>query len=95
MRAEFDDALFRHAGAKGAHIFDAHKVTSLQFSADDPGRPIGAEWSSATEPTLTGSIAFDYLIDASGRQGILATKYHKDRTVTESMKVRKGKRIIH
>jgi flavin-dependent dehydrogenase len=84
-RAEYDDILFRHAQSQGARIFDEHKVTSLQFSAEDSDRPIAAEWSNTSGDK--GVIKFDYLIDASGRYGLLSAKYHKDRKVTQSLKV--------
>ncbi|KAJ7447907.1 hypothetical protein B0H11DRAFT_2056992 [Mycena galericulata] len=83
-RAEYDDILFRHAGSQGAKVFDEHKVTSLRFSAEDSDRPIAAEWSH--KAGNKGVIKFDYLIDASGRYGVLSDKYHKDRKMTQSLK---------
>jgi flavin-dependent dehydrogenase len=85
-RAEYDDILFRHAGSQGARIFDEHKVTSLVFSKNDPNRPVAAEWESKAHGT-SGKIEFDYIIDAAGRQGLISTKYHKDRKLTQSLKV--------
>ncbi|KAF9059067.1 hypothetical protein BDP27DRAFT_1342191 [Rhodocollybia butyracea] len=84
-RAEYDDLLFRHAGEQGAKIFDEHKVTGLQFSKQDPTRPISADWECKVDGT-NGRIVFDYLVDAAGRQGLLSSKYHKDREVTKSLK---------
>ncbi|KAJ7197782.1 hypothetical protein GGX14DRAFT_552404 [Mycena pura] len=83
-RAEYDDILFRHAESQGAKIFDEHKVTGLVFSAEDSDRPVAAEWSNRSSDK--GVIKFDYLIDASGRYGVLSDKYHKDRKVTQSLK---------
>ncbi|CAK5270831.1 unnamed protein product [Mycena citricolor] len=83
-RAKYDDILFRHAESQGAKIFDEHKVTSLRFSPDDSDRPIAAEWSNKSGGK--GVIAFDYLVDASGRYGVMSDKYHKDRKITESLK---------
>ncbi|KAJ3717555.1 hypothetical protein FB446DRAFT_211651 [Lentinula raphanica] len=84
-RAEYDDLLFRHAGEQGAKVFDEHKVTLLNFSAQDSSRPVSAEWECKANGTK-GTIEFDYLIDAAGRQGLLSTKYHKDREYTKSLK---------
>ncbi|KAJ3797265.1 hypothetical protein GGU11DRAFT_86087 [Lentinula aff. detonsa] len=84
-RAEYDDILFRHAGEQGARIFDEHKVTQLNFSEQDPTRPVSAEWESKVN-NAKGTIHFDYLIDAAGRQGLLSTKYHKDREYIKSLK---------
>ena len=36
--------------------------------------------------SITGTTTFDYLIDATGRAGIMSTKYRKDRKFTESLK---------
>jgi len=90
VRSECDELLFRHAGESGAHIFDGIKVNSFKFipsglprSSDpdceipDPGRPESATWTS--KDGKTGVIKFEYLVDASGRQGLVSTKYLKNR----------------
>jgi flavine halogenase len=103
IRSEADEILFRHAGESGAQIFDAVKVTAVQFEPstsngatngaanghDDkatiiPGRPVSATWAS--KDGTSGTIKFDYIIDASGRNGILSTKYLKNRKFTQSLK---------
>ncbi|GJE91513.1 FAD/NAD(P)-binding domain-containing protein [Phanerochaete sordida] len=48
------------------------------------GRPVKASYSR-TDGT-SGEIAFDYLVDASGRYGLLSTKYLKNRTYNQSLK---------
>lgn len=96
VRSEADEILFRHAGESGAKIFDGVKVTAIEFapsglpkSADpdceipDPGRPVSASWSSKENGT-SGVIHFDYLVDASGRAGIVSTKYLKNRRFNSS-----------
>lgn len=93
VRSEADDIIFRHAGQSGAHIFDGHKVNSVEFissglskSTDpeceipDPGRPKSASWTS--KDGATGVVEFEYLVDASGRQGLMSTKYLKNRTMS-------------
>ena len=82
VRSEADDLIFRHAGKCGAKIFDGVKVESIEFtkSSDivvpedskvaDIGRPVSAAWKH--KDGTTGSINFDYLIDASGRQGLVS-----------------------
>ena len=90
VRSEADELLFRHAGESGAHVFDGVKVNSLDFvpsnlprSTDpdceipDPGRAKSATW--ATKDGVSGVVNFDYLVDASGRQGLVSTKYLKNR----------------
>lgn len=84
VRSEYDDILFRHAASEGVKTFDGYKVTALQFSEKDPSRPIAAEWE--TKSGEKGVISFDFLVDAAGRQGLLSTKYHKDRKMSQSLK---------
>ncbi|KAI2472857.1 FAD/NAD(P)-binding domain-containing protein [Annulohypoxylon bovei var. microspora] len=96
IRSEADELLFKHAGSCGAKTFELTKVTALEFEvpidndkaprSDTPGlgRPISATWSG--KDGSTGVISFDYLVDASGRQGILSTKYLKNRKFNQGLK---------
>ncbi|KAK6532627.1 hypothetical protein TWF281_006808 [Arthrobotrys megalospora] len=100
IRSESDDLLFRHAGTCGAHIFDETKVEDIQFdtttngttpglSANNnglphPTRPVSASW--IRKDGTSGSITFDYLVDASGRRGLLSTKYLKNRKFNDNFK---------
>lgn len=75
MRSEFDEILLRHAAESGATVLEEHKVTEILFGADadynPSGRPVSARF---TCPGGEGIVDFDYLIDASGRNGIMSTK---------------------
>ncbi|OBT65220.1 hypothetical protein VE03_04784 [Pseudogymnoascus sp. 23342-1-I1] len=99
VRSEADDMLFRHAGACGAHIFDETKVMAIQFAEVNGlaaingsnghaekkiGKPVSATWTR--KDGTSGTVSFDYLIDASGRQGLLCTKYLKNRTINPNLK---------
>ncbi|KAF3925124.1 hypothetical protein ABW20_dc0100288 [Dactylellina cionopaga] len=100
LRSESDDLLFRHAGTCGAHIFDETKVEDVQFELDaskadlEPAkngsglspsaRPVSANW--ARKDGTSGSITFKYLVDASGRRGLLSTKYLKNRKFNDNFK---------
>lgn len=99
VRSESDDLLFRHAGTCGAHIFDKTKVDTVQFEPHisesskrdsdsngilNPGRPVSATW--VRKDGSSGSIALKYLVDASGRNGILSTKYLKNRKFNDNFK---------
>ncbi|KAI1387333.1 FAD/NAD(P)-binding domain-containing protein [Hypoxylon trugodes] len=96
IRSEADELLFKHAGSCGAKIFDSVKVTGITFESDtaasvapkfdgqNPGRPVSATWKH--KDGSSGSISYEYLIDASGRQGILSTKYLKNRKFNEGLK---------
>ena len=88
--------MFRHAGKCGAEIFDGVKVDSIEFSPSDkqdaitesdapnPGRPVSASWSR--KDGSSGQIKFDYLVDASGRAGLVSTKYLKNRKNNQGLK---------
>ena len=96
IRSESDELMFRHAGESGAKIFDGIKVESVEFEEKsnyevpvnskiaDIGRPISAGWKS--KDGKTGTIKFDYIVDASGRVGLISTKYLKNRKVNQGLK---------
>ena len=96
VRSEADDLIFRHAGKEGASIFDGTKVDDLEFVPYDdiefttavklanPGKPVAANWSR--KDGSSGRIEFDYIVDASGRAGIISTKYLKNRKLNEGLK---------
>ncbi|PKN86004.1 MAG: FAD-binding protein [Chloroflexi bacterium HGW-Chloroflexi-8] len=78
-RDEFDQMLLNHAAEQGVNVFENTEVRSLDFDGD---RPVRAHWQkkvnngSAAEQ---GVISFDYLIDASGRNGVMSNHYLKNR----------------
>lgn len=86
IRSDADEILFKHAGECGAHIFDQTKVTSIEFEDTTTslpvGRPTSATWSR--KDGSTGIVKFDYLVDASGRAGLISTKYLKNRLALTS-----------
>ena len=88
VRSESDMLMFQHASENGAHTFDGTKVESVEFDPTSTGgalgRPVAAKWSR--KDGSKGTIKFDYLIDASGRAGILSTKYLKNRKFNEGLK---------
>ncbi|KAI4173221.1 MAG: hypothetical protein LQ348_006625 [Seirophora lacunosa] len=92
VRSEADELLFLHARESGAKAFDGTSVTAIQFvpldneedsSSDDRehpgcGRPVSASYRGGSDAT-SGTIHFKYLVDASGRAGLLSNKYQKTR----------------
>lgn len=90
LRSEADSILFHYAGECGCKTFDGVKVTSLEFRATEPsvngnvGFLESASWTRRDKST--GSIQFEYLVDASGRAGLMSTKYLKDRRYNEGLK---------
>ena len=97
IRSESDYLMLQHAGESGAGVFDGVKINSIEFVPSDidtskieehfpnPGRAVAASWSRREDGT-TGTIKFDYLVDASGRIGIMSTKYLKNRKYNQGLK---------
>ncbi len=72
-----------HARSQGVKVFEGVEVRSMRFDGE---RPRSASWlqkSKTGEAIGQGEITFDYMIDASGRDGIMANhilhnrKFHK------------------
>ena len=95
VRSEADHLMFQHAGKSGAKVFDQVRVSSLEFTNSDmtlpdpetpnPGRPTTALWNHKADGS-SGTINFDYLVDASGRFGLMSTKYLKNRKFNQGLK---------
>ncbi|KAJ5318510.1 Tryptophan halogenase [Penicillium atrosanguineum] len=96
VRSESDELIFRHAGKSGAKNFENVSLKSVNFEPYEndmftskhklanPGRPVSAEWKA--KDGRSGTMSFDYLVDATGRLGVLSTKYLKNRKYNESFK---------
>ncbi|KAK8116963.1 FAD/NAD(P)-binding domain-containing protein [Apiospora kogelbergensis] len=95
VRSEADLLMFRHAGDSGVKTFDGVKVQSIEFldatkAAEgepnlNPGRPVAATYQVKSTKE-SGRIIFDYVVDASGRAGILSTQYMKNRRFNQGLK---------
>ena len=91
IRSEFDEVLLRHAASCGAKVFEGIRVDALMFSSpidrEKPhtAHPTAAQWTRPSDRT-NGVISFDWLIDASGRNGIMSTKYLRSRTFNPNLK---------
>jgi flavin-dependent dehydrogenase len=75
-RADFDHLLLKNAAAKGTKVFEGTEIELITF---DKGRPVAAQWRSVQKRELTGTITFDYVVDASGRAGVLGSKCFRNR----------------
>ncbi|MBO0880729.1 MAG: tryptophan 7-halogenase, partial [Mycobacterium sp.] len=69
-RATFDDILLRNAAQQGAEVIEEAKVTNVVFDGD---RPSAVEWQSRDSQHQTST--FDFLVDASGRAGVLSRQH--------------------
>lgn len=76
IRSEFDKVLLDHAASLGVETVQGTTVRDLEFDGE---RPVAAHWTDTSDPQRTGRIEFDYLIDASGRAGVMANRHLKNR----------------
>jgi flavin-dependent dehydrogenase len=83
VRSEFDNLLLQHAKEQGVKVFEGYEIRAINFEGD---RPKSATWSKvgAGEQKQSGEISFDFLVDASGRAGIMATRYLGSREYHEA-----------
>jgi len=75
VRSEFDKLLLDHAREAGVEVHEGVAVKQVGFAAD--GRPTDATWVS--DSGESGRISCDFLLDASGRAGLMTTKYTRNR----------------
>ncbi|PBK87739.1 putative halogenase [Armillaria gallica] len=84
VRSEFDDLLLRHAAELGVHVYENVRVEKIHFSPDEPTRPVSLTWSKVDG--TQGEVSFNWLVDASGRNGIMSTRYLKNRSFNKSLR---------
>jgi flavin-dependent dehydrogenase len=81
IRSEFDQILLEHAKEKGVKVYEGIEVKSLTFEGE---RPVEAKWIARTNAggesgPQQGEISFEFLLDATGRAGLMANRYLKNR----------------
>ena len=74
----------KNAANNGVKVFQGVKVVNIVFSDQNPERPVAAEWVS--KAGAKGSVSFEWLVDASGRAGIMSTRHLKNRTFNQSLR---------
>lgn len=84
VRSEFDQCLLDHAREVGARVCQGLEVREIQFN--DEGRPVAAVVAPSELKGHEQTLAFDYLVDASGRNGLLVTKYLHNRYYHDAFK---------
>ena len=70
VRSEFDEILLRHAARNGVTVCEGVKVKEITF---DDKTPVSAQWEA--KDGTAGTTSFDYVVDASGKQGIIVRFY--------------------
>ncbi|KXN91083.1 Tryptophan 2-halogenase, partial [Leucoagaricus sp. SymC.cos] len=92
-RSEFDQLLLNHARSSGAAVYEQTKVDSIHFDPSNPERPVSVSWTHTPPPEpsngvgpIQGTTAFTHVIDASGRAGLMSTRYLHNRRFNASLK---------
>ena len=79
-RAEFDAFMLDHARSQGVQVFEGVEVRDVEFDGE---RPVSAGWLAkvghGADTGRQGTTRFTYLIDGSGRDGLLANHYLRNR----------------
>ncbi|KAJ4483597.1 hypothetical protein J3R30DRAFT_1806921 [Lentinula aciculospora] len=100
VRSEFDDLLLKHARSCGASVFEQTKATAVNFERDvgsEIKKPVSVSWAltlpvkgqamkETSDTVIRGTTSFKYLIDTSGRAGLMSTKYLNNRHFNQALK---------
>jgi flavin-dependent dehydrogenase len=81
VRSEFDKLLLDHAKGEGVEVLQGVEVKELIFEG---GRPVAAV--SVDRAGVGRQISFDVMVDASGRAGLMATRYLRNREFNEAFR---------
>lgn len=79
VRSEFDRMLLNHAVEQGADVREGATVTDIAFDGDRPRSVRFVEGEG-----VEGTGLFDFVVDASGREGLLATQHFRNRRFHEA-----------
>ncbi|MGW7519988.1 tryptophan 7-halogenase [Streptomyces sp. NPDC054796] len=79
-RADFDEILLRHAQEQGVEVVEGAHVKDVVFDGD---RPVSAKWVDTRRGNAQRETGFDFLIDASGRSGVLSAQKFRNRRAHE------------
>lgn len=75
-RDNFDHILLRNAERQGANVVQNASAKRVLFEGD---RAVALEWAHNDSPDTLQTTSFDYLVDASGRAGILTRQHFRNR----------------
>jgi flavin-dependent dehydrogenase len=75
-RDDFDSVLLEHARASGVEVVEDATAKEVVFDGD---RPVAARWVRGEDRDTPLVTEFDYLVDASGRAGVLSLQTFRSR----------------
>ncbi|KAJ7450214.1 putative halogenase [Mycena latifolia] len=82
--AEFDETLLRNASENGVRVYEGVSVETIVFSPENNGQPVSVKRKADTGSTER--LKFNWLMDASARNGIMSTKYLKNRKFNQALR---------
>ena len=71
IRSEFDHIMLKNAAAQGAGVHQNVKVNKVNFDGE---RPVSADYHDRASNS-SGTVQFRYLVDCSGRAGIIGKEH--------------------
>lgn len=89
IRSEFDKLLLDHAESQGVTVLQCVEVQKIHFEEAEEvsqRRPYAATLAPVGQAREAWDIHFDYLVDASGRVGIMANRYLRNREYHDAFK---------
>lgn len=98
VRSEFDELLLNHARSCGASVFEQTKAIAVNFESGNDKKPVSVSWAltppgkrqaqvmKSSDALVLGTTSFKYLIDTSGRAGLMSTKYLNNRYFNQALK---------
>ncbi|OIJ68197.1 NAD(P)/FAD-dependent oxidoreductase [Streptomyces mangrovisoli] len=75
-RDDFDTILLDHAAEQGVEVIQGASVKRVIFDGD---RAVGAEWTDPQDRGTVHTGEFDFVVDASGRAGVIGGQHFKNR----------------
>jgi flavin-dependent dehydrogenase len=75
-RSEFDQLLLENAKEQGAEVHEQAVVLDVHF---EEGRAVGVRWAPSGDTSRATTLSCDYVIDASGRAGVLSAQHFRNR----------------
>jgi flavin-dependent dehydrogenase len=75
-RDQFDHILLRNAEKQGAEVVQRATVKRVIFDGE---KAVAVEWAHNDTPDDVRTTSFDYLVDASGRAGVLTRQHFRSR----------------
>ena len=76
-RADYDNILLRNASEQGAVVIEGANVQDIEFDGE---RAVSCRWSRRGDRDHVRTTSFDFLVDASGRTGVLSKRHFDMRT---------------